>query len=335
MKPMLYVTARFPPTLDQLHHIELAAGTVIPREIRSYFIGLPGNWPSRDRLKHGEKVLSGIRIGGLWDEAELKLIRSADSICLFFGGYDGEELLGIELIGNERGSVYLCERKRGQSGRRGEKIADNLFAFLDMLEEDPRSDFYEHYKRFDDGGPEWVLQTYRQYEEYLPTDEELMRSSDPSRLIDLEVTHSGPGISEEYLDWIECAFRIRLPLDLRKFYSIHNGGRPTKRLIECDGQTVDLSFHSMERSLEGGPPAWKFGEFVEVVNMSKYRHYSYPAHMWPLGYISYPRYPASLAFSTAKGEFGSIWLITIQSEVRPVKIADSFSDFVRSVWVCP
>ncbi len=114
---------------------------------------------------------------------------------------------------------------------------------------------------------------------------------------------------------------------------MHNGGRPTKRLIESNGKSVDIEFFSMERSLKGEPPAWKSGAFVEFVKMAKYHGYLTPAHLWPLGLTGGTG--VNLVFSTVKGEFGSIWLTTVHSEVRPIKVADSFSDFVANTCKMP
>ncbi len=333
MKPMFYSEAKFPPTLEEIRRYESVAGEEIPADIKRFLVGLPGTWPFRDMLTLSENVIRAFHFGFLWDYPEGRLIRDGKSCCLVFAGGKGGHIFGIELTDSDRGGVYLRQRERGKPGRIMGKVADSLDMLLELLEEDPKSDFWDHYKRYDDGGPDWVLQTYREFEEYLPTDAEFLQRSNPSLLVDLELTDTGPGISKEYLDWIECGFRIRLPLDIRKFYSMHNGGRPVKRLIESEGKAVDVKLFSMERSLNGEPPAWKSGVFVESVKMSKYRgDRLLPSHMWPLGYTGIY---CELAFSTARNDFGSIWLTTVHSEVRPIKVADSFAEFVANTWKVP
>lgn len=133
-------------------------------------------------------------------------------------------------------------------------------------------------------------------------------------------------LNESDLNDVERSIGTKLPIDLRKHYILHNGGRPVPRYFPCGGDLFGIH------------------EFLSMMTRDKntgfeetYRDLVLSNPYFPAGYIPFAVDEAGdyFLYSIRPGHFGEIWFNQSDyfgDESRfVVKLSDSLSKFIASL----
>ena len=309
---------------------------MLPQDIRDHFLMHGDGEASRNAI-----TLTGLPVDE--DEPFLRLsfpslyhgslfLHEKSQQMLIQIAVDGQESFCSVLSGSDQGKIVHCHGRPLAGSQLVNRVASTLQEFFDLLDPDPIDD-WEKQRGYDDRY--WAGKTYHNYEPFLPSQEWLRHQQAPNPTQLVSFTNCQQPVSEEHFKWLEQAFQMRFPLEIREHYQKFNGGSPDKSYFLIDGRVGAIfDFESMQYPVPlgtSGQMMTELGSYEHQVEDWKWRTQFLPVYLWPLATID--NTSDCLCFSSREVDFGAIYIFATEVGVQPPlsKIANSFNEFLDTL----
>jgi hypothetical protein len=157
----------------------------------------------------------------------------------FAVGGGGGDLVVVTIAGRDAGALYIAADGRGSGGPlRLERIAGSIDEFLESLQDDPGDEAYDRCESSDSswpGVPEVPVPPHRLAgcaPEFIKPQRERVADSDWGRFSDV-----GPPLSTQRVTAACRRLGCSLPVELRRFLTQCNGGRPERDVLPLPVET--------------------------------------------------------------------------------------------------
>lgn len=320
--------SKFPATLDLLAQIESEAGFPIPANVRSHFIQHNGGDASHCILNDG--CLRRLRFVPL-AESSVVHIPDAHLVGIAFARESKAGTYCVVLDADRSGRIVEVERRLDVPVRFVRFVSNSFVEFMSRLEPDP-DDPWEPRHGYNQMNLD--QRSYVDFVPYLPSRDAVNSLRGPVVTASIEFVNCLAPVTDEHFAWMEEAFRIRIPADVRAHYQRFNGGvikstisdKPLCFRVRNMSHMLH-EFFGMQFPTPGRQSDTGLGYFEDVCAQWKWIDRYTPAYLWP--FASSSPYGDLICFSTRQQDFGSIWRGFDEYTRGVQKLADSFNEFLN------